>query len=50
MSKKIKYYTDEHIHSAIVAGLRRRDINVLTVPEADILGVSDEEHLLLAIE
>lgn len=50
MSNAIKYYTDEHIASAIVAGLRRRGIDVLTTPEAGLLGASDEAQLSLATE
>ncbi len=47
---KIKYYTDEHVSNAVVMGLRRRGVNVLTVPEAGTLGASDEEHLKRARE
>lgn len=48
MNTKIKFYTDENIPFAVVAGLRRRDINVLTVPEAKRLGKTDEDHLAFA--
>jgi predicted nuclease of predicted toxin-antitoxin system len=48
MSKEIKYYTDEHVPSAVVAGLRRRGIEVLTTVEAGMLGTSDEAQLALA--
>lgn len=48
MSERIKVYLDEHVNLAIAAGLRRRDIDVLTTQEADMLGASDEEHLRLA--
>ena len=48
MSEKIKLCTDEHVHSAVVAGLRRRGVDVLTTYEAGILGASDEDHLALA--
>ena len=30
MSKKIKFYTDEHVPLAVVDGLLRRGIDVLT--------------------
>ena len=43
---KIKYYTDEHVAKAVVKGLRRRGIDVLTVVEANLLGASDEQHLI----
>ena len=42
---KIKFYTDEHVSKAVVMGLRRRGVDVLTVPETGTLGVSDEAHL-----
>ncbi len=45
----VRYYTDEHIARAVAAGLRLRGIDVLTAPEAGMLGASDEEHLALAL-
>lgn len=33
MSELISFYTDEHVAYAVVAGLRRRGVNVLTTPE-----------------
>lgn len=50
MNVEIKYYTDEHIPSAGVAGLRRRGIDVLTTAEAGMLGATDEAQLALATE
>lgn len=50
MSEEIKYYTDEHVSSAVVAGLRRRGIDVLTTVEAGMLGASDEAQLAMATE
>jgi predicted nuclease of predicted toxin-antitoxin system len=47
---KIKFYTDEHVSKAVVMGLRRRGVDVLTVPEAGTLGASDEAHLRRARE
>ena len=47
---KIKFYTDEHVSKAVVMGLRRRDVDVLTVLEAGTLGVPDEAHLRRARE
>ncbi len=47
---KIKFYTDEHVSKAVVIGLRRRGVDVLTVPEAGTLGASDEAHLRRAWE
>ncbi len=43
----IRFYTDEHVARAVVRSLRQRGVDVLTVPEADLLGASDEEHLML---
>ena len=48
MSDQIKFYTDEHVHPAVVAGLRRRGIEVLSCQEAKMLGKTDEEHLEFA--
>jgi hypothetical protein len=45
---KIRYYTDEHVSRAVIRGLRQRGIDVLSVPEANLLGASDEEHLAFA--
>ncbi len=42
MSQEIKYYTDEHIPTAVVEGLRRRGIDTLTTVEAGLLGAADE--------
>lgn len=48
MSEVIKYYTDEHVPTAVVAGLQRRGIDVLTTPVAEMLGASDEAQLAFA--
>lgn len=48
MPEKIRYYTDEHVAKAVIRGLRRRGVDVLTAPEADMLQAPDEEHLRLA--
>ena len=48
MPERIRFYTDEHISRAIIKGLRQRGIDVLTVPDAGMLGATDEEHLALA--
>lgn len=50
MSEKTRFYTDEHVGKAVIKGLRQRGVDVLTVPEAGLLGASDEEHLNLARE
>jgi hypothetical protein len=48
MTEKIKVYTDEHVPKAVVEGLRRRGIDVLSTQEAEMLGSSDEDQLALA--
>lgn len=48
MSQQIKYYTDEHIPTAVVEGLRRRGIDTLTTAEAGLLGAADEVQLAFA--
>ena len=47
---KIKFFTDEHVSRAVVMGLRRRGVDVLTVAEAGNLGASDEEIFRMAME
>ncbi len=47
---EIRYYTDENISRALINGLRQRGVDVLSVPEADMLGASDEEQLALALK
>lgn len=48
MGQSIKFYTDEHVAKAVAQGLRQRGTDVLTVPEAGLLGASDEDHLARA--
>jgi hypothetical protein len=40
----IRFYTDEHIDFAVVSGLRRRSVAVLTCQEAGLRTKSDAEH------
>src|SRR5437016_12205657 len=47
--EQIKYYLDEHIHSAVAMGLRRRGVDVLTVQEAARAGFADDEQLSFAL-
>jgi hypothetical protein len=35
------------VANAVIRGLRQRGIDVLSVPDADMLGASDEAHLAL---
>jgi uncharacterized protein with PIN domain len=50
VSEKIKFYIDEHVPTAVTAGLRLREVDVLTTQEAGLLAASDEEHLALATD
>lgn len=45
---QIRYYTDEHVARAVIHGLRQRGIDVLSVPEADMLSATDEAHFAFA--
>lgn len=49
MAGEIRFYTDEHVSTAVVAGLRRRGVDVLMTHEASMLSASDREHLTLAL-
>ncbi len=46
----VKYYTDEHVAQAVISALRRRGIDVLSVPEAGMMGAKDNEHLDFAAQ
>jgi uncharacterized protein with PIN domain len=46
----VRYYTDENISRAVINGLRQRGVDVLSVPDANMMGASDEEHLAFALE
>lgn len=44
----VRSYTDEHIALAVVAGLRRRGVDVSTTQEAGMLGQSESFMAFLA--
>lgn len=48
MASSITFYMDEHVPSAVTAGLRTRGVDVLTVQEARMVGAPDVDHLELA--
>ena len=48
MSSAIQFQTDEHIPSAVIVGLQRRGIDVLSTPQAGLLGASDTAQLVFA--
>lgn len=45
MGQPVRFYTDEHTPRAVVLGLRHRGADVVSVPEAGMLGATDGEHL-----
>ena len=49
MENPVRFYTDEHVARAVVNGLRERGVDVITTPEAGLLGASDEKHLEYAL-
>jgi len=44
----IRFHLDEHIHPGIAVGLRAHSIEVTTAADADLLGATDEKHLIFA--
>jgi len=46
----IRFYTDEHIPTAVVNGLRQRCVEVISTPDAGNLSASDEVQLKYATE
>lgn len=46
----LKFQADEHISTAVIVGLQRRGIDIISTADADLLGASDEEQLLRATE
>jgi len=46
---EIRFYTDEHVSRAVIRGLRQRGVNVLSVPDASMMGATDDEHLAFAL-
>ena len=45
MARRVSFYLDEHVHKAVAAGLRRRDVDVLRAQEAGLLSADDREHI-----
>ena len=50
MSDLICFHGDENLPFAILAGLRRRGVDVTSTPEAGLMGATDEEQLAFANE
>lgn len=47
---KIRFYLDENVANSVAEGLRTQQIEVLTTPQAEHMGWTDEEHLAFARE
>jgi len=45
MSKRIKFYTDEHVPNAVVKGLRLSGIDILTTKESNMLGAPQTKNI-----
>ena len=48
MKTELRFYIDENVKTEIALGLRTRQIDVITTPEAGTMGFTDEEHLAYA--
>ena len=50
MAGQIRFYTDENVSRAVIDGLRRLGVDIVSVPEMGMLERSDDEHLELAAD
>ena len=50
MTEQIKFYFDEHVSQAVVKGLQRRGVDILTVRAAGRSGLPDDEQLDFALQ
>jgi hypothetical protein len=48
MPAPIRFHLDEHVHPGVAQGLRRRQIDVTTTIDADLLGAEDTDHMTFA--
>lgn len=44
----IRFHLDENMPHAVADGLRRRDVDVTTTTDAELIGASDEQQLAFA--
>ncbi len=44
----IRFYADEHIARAVIKGVRQRGIDIISVPEAGLMGAPDLDHIEFA--
>lgn len=49
MAPPVKFDTDENVARAVARALRERGVDVITTPEAGLMGATDEEHLAFAL-
>lgn len=45
MADRIRFATDEHVAKAVISGLTKRGVDVLSTPAAQLLGAGDLQHL-----
>lgn len=50
MAEPVRFYLDQHIPSAVAAGLRGRGVEVLTAQEAGRCGLPDSDQLQFALQ
>lgn len=50
MGERVRFYTDEHIATAVVKGLRLHGVEVVSTAEAGMLGASDLAQLAFAAQ
>jgi predicted nuclease of predicted toxin-antitoxin system len=48
VAEPIRYYFDQHVQGAVLAGLRQQGVDVLTAQEADRCGMPDQDQLAFA--
>jgi len=48
MDERLRFYADEHVPQAVTEGVRRRDMDIVTVQEAGLRGEKDEAYLAYA--
>lgn len=47
---RINIYTDEHVHSAVIQGLRRRGVSVIRCQDVNMRTATDKAHFKYIIE
>lgn len=45
MPQNIRFFTDEHVSNAVIEGLRQRGVEILSIPDAGMMGAPDESIL-----